>query len=42
MLGVDEIRNTLNPMKDIEFFPFSSERKVYTENLWNKLEEYIK
>lgn len=42
MRGVEEIRNELNPMKDIDFFPFSSERKVYTENLWNKLEEYLR
>ena len=39
---VDEIRNMLNPLKDIEFLPFSSERKVYTENLWEKIEEYLK
>lgn len=42
MRGVEEIRNVLNPMKDIEFFPFSAERKIYTDKLWNKLEEYIK
>lgn len=38
---VKEIQNILNPLKDILFLPFSAERKVYTENVWNEVEKYI-
>lgn len=38
---VTQIANFLNPMHDICFYPFSSERKVYTDAVWNKIEEYI-
>ena len=36
-----EIREFLNPMHDIEFIPFSSEKKIYTEPVWNAIEKYI-
>lgn len=39
--AVEEIRNILNPMKDITILPFSSERKVYTDIAWNEIEKYI-
>lgn len=39
--AVENIRNILNPIKDITFLPFSSERKIYQENVWNILEKYI-
>ena len=38
---VQELQNSLNPLKDITFLPFSSEKKNYTENVWNKIEKYI-
>lgn len=38
---VENLQNTLNPLKDICFLPFSSERKVYTEKVWEELENYI-
>ena len=38
---VKEIQNILNPLKDILFLPFSSERKIYSENAWNEIEKYI-
>lgn len=38
---VQEIANFLNPMHDICFYPFSSERRIYTDNIWTKIEEYI-
>ena len=38
---IEEIRNYLNPMKDVCFLPFSSERKIYTEAIWKKLKEYL-
>ena len=31
----------LNPLKDIVFLPFSSERKVYTQKVWEEIEKYI-
>lgn len=37
----DEIRELLNPMHDIDFFPFSSERKIYVDTIWESLEKYI-
>ena len=38
---VKNIQQNLNPMKDILTLPFSSERKIYTESVWNVLEEKI-
>ena len=36
-----ELQNSLNPLKDITFLPFSAEKKIYTENVWNEIEKYI-
>ncbi|MBE5819392.1 MAG: YihA family ribosome biogenesis GTP-binding protein [Clostridiales bacterium] len=36
-----ELQNLLNPLKDLTFLPFSSEKKIYTENVWNEIEKYI-
>lgn len=36
-----ELQNILNPLKDITFLPFSAEKKIYTENVWNEIEKYI-
>lgn len=38
---VKNLQNTLNPLKDISFMPFSSERKIYTDKVWQELEKYI-
>ena len=38
---VQELQNLLNPLKDITFLPFSSEKKIYTENVWNEIEKYL-
>ena len=35
------IQKTLNPIGDILTLPFSSERKIYMENVWNEIEKYI-
>ena len=32
---VSNIQNELNPLKDLTFLPFSSEEKIYTEDVWN-------
>lgn len=39
---VKELQSILNPLKDITFLPFSAEKKIYTENVWNEIEKYIK
>lgn len=39
--NVDNLQKILNPLKDITFLPFSSERKVYTDKVWEELENYI-
>lgn len=36
-----ELQNILNPIKDIKFLPFSAEKKIYTENVWEEIEKYI-
>ena len=39
--SVLEIQKALNPIGDITTLPFSSERKIYTESVWNGIEKYI-
>ena len=38
---VKNLQNELNPLKDFIFLPFSSERKIYADNVWNEIEKYI-
>lgn len=38
---VKKLQNILNPLKDILFLPFSAERKIYVENVWEEIEKYI-
>ena len=35
------LQKVLNPIGDIPTFPFSSERKIYLDNVWNEIEKYI-
>ena len=39
--AVTNLQNVLNPLKDIAFFPFSSERKIYTDRVCEEIEKYI-
>lgn len=39
---IENLQNIFNPLHDITFLPFSSERKIYTADAWNKIEEKIK
>ena len=39
--AVQDLQNSLNPLKDLTFKPFSSERKIYSEDVWNFIEKYI-
>ena len=36
-----DIQKGLNPIGDIITLPFSSERKIYTEAVWNEIDKYI-
>ena len=38
---VANLQEILNPLKDMIFLPFSSERKIYTEKVWDELERYL-
>ena len=38
---VQEVQNLLNPLKEIKFLPFSSEKKIYSEDVWNEIEKYL-
>ena len=38
---VKNLQNILNPLKDLEFLPFSSEKKIYTEKTWEYVEKFI-
>lgn len=38
---VNKIQKALNPIGDIKTFPFSSERKIYIEDIWKEIEKYI-
>ena len=39
--AVNDLQDSLNPLHDFTFLPFSAERKIYTENTWNKIEEFL-
>jgi len=39
--AVLNLQQELNPLKDLTFLPYSSERKIYGENVWSYLEQYI-
>lgn len=38
---VKTLQDALNPLHDFTFLPFSSERKIYTEEVWKKIEQYL-
>ena len=38
---VDNIQKILNPIGDNVFLPFSSEKKIYSEAVWEEIEKYI-
>ena len=39
--SVDSIQKILNPLYDNVFLPFSSEKKIYCDDVWNEIEKYI-
>lgn len=38
---VKDMQKELNPIGDNMFLPFSAERKIYSEDVWNEIEKYI-
>ena len=38
---VKHLQNELNPLNDLTFIPFSTERRIYTEKAWEEIEKYI-
>ena len=38
---VQDLRNSLEADEDDIILPFSSEKKIYTDNVWNELDKYI-
>ena len=39
--SVKALQNILNPLQDLTFIPFSSERKIYTDSAWQIIEQFI-
>ena len=40
-LATKNLQKELNPIGDIPTYPFSSERKIYSDKIWNLIEKYI-
>lgn len=40
--AVLDLQKNINPIGDIQTLPFSSERKIYKDDVWNIIDEYIK
>ena len=38
---VKNLQDILNPLKDLTFIPYSSERRIYTDNAWSEIEKYL-
>lgn len=38
---VETLQQELNPLKDLPFLPFSAERKIYTDAVWEEIGKYI-
>ena len=38
---VKRLQEELNPLKDLTFLPYSAERRIYEENVWDFLTNYI-
>jgi len=36
---IKDLQSNLNPLKDITFLPFSSEKKIYTDSVWEEIQK---
>ncbi|MCL2354875.1 MAG: hypothetical protein FWC68_03195 [Oscillospiraceae bacterium] len=39
--AVQDLQNSLNPLKDLTFLPFSAERKIYSEKVWEEIKKFL-
>ncbi len=39
---VKDLQKQINPIGDAKMLPFSAEKKIYTEDVWKVIDEYIK
>ena len=39
--AVEDLQNEVNPLMDATFLPFSAERKIYQDAVWDEIEKYI-
>ena len=39
--AVQKLQNSLNPLKDLKFLPFSAERRIYSDAVWEEIEKHI-
>lgn len=39
--AVSDLQEQLNPLKDLTFLPYSAERKIYNENVWDYLSKFV-
>ena len=43
VLGVTQsLQKEINPLMDVTMLPFSSEKKIYSDDVWYEIEKYIK
>ena len=38
---VKVLQEELNPLKDLPFLPFSAERRIYTDAVWEEMEKFL-
>lgn len=38
---LQDLQQYLNPLKDLTFLPYSSERRIYSDNVWSYLEKFM-
>ncbi len=38
---VKALQEALNPLKDLPFLPFSAERRIYTDAVWEEIEKFL-
>ncbi len=39
--AVEKLREELNPLKDLTFLPYSSERRIYADEIWQHIEKML-
>ena len=39
--AAQEIQNVLNPLHDITTLPFSADRRIYSEDVWNEISKFL-